>query len=47
MGEEVLAGMFFLNECPIIILLDSRVSHDFMSSKCDKKSRLSMIAIEV
>jgi hypothetical protein len=27
-GEEVLAGMFFLNECHIIILFDSGASHD-------------------
>jgi hypothetical protein len=26
---EVLAGIFFLNECPIIILFDSGASHDF------------------
>jgi hypothetical protein len=30
-GEEVLAGMFFLNEHPVIILFDSEVSHDFVS----------------
>jgi hypothetical protein len=33
-GEEVLASTIFLNECPIIILFDSRASHDFMSSAC-------------
>jgi hypothetical protein len=33
-GEEVLVGTIFLNECPIIILFDSRASHDFMSSAC-------------
>jgi hypothetical protein len=32
MGEEVLAGMFFLNERPVIILFDYGESHDFMSS---------------
>jgi hypothetical protein len=31
-GEEVLASTFFLNEHPIIILFDSRASHNFMSS---------------
>jgi hypothetical protein len=31
-GEEVLAGMFFLNDRPVIILFDFRASHDFMSS---------------
>jgi hypothetical protein len=44
MGEEVLAGTFFLNENPIIILFDSRVSHDFMSSTCAKKEKLSLVA---
>jgi hypothetical protein len=43
-GEEVLAGMFFLNEHPIIILFDSRASHDFMSSTCAKKAKLSLVA---
>jgi predicted aspartyl protease len=44
MGEEVLAGMFFLNEHPIIILFDSRASHDLISSTCAKKAMLSMVA---
>jgi hypothetical protein len=45
-GEEVLVGTFFLNEHPVIILFDSRVSHDFISSTCAKKAKLSMVAIE-
>jgi hypothetical protein len=45
-GEEVLAGMFFLNEHPIIILFDSGASHDFISSACAKNARLSMVAME-
>jgi hypothetical protein len=44
MGEEVLAGTFFLNEHPVIILFDSRASHDFMSSTCAKKVKLSLVA---
>jgi hypothetical protein len=44
--EEVLAGTLFLNEHPIIILFDSRVSHDFISSTCAKKAMLSMVATE-
>jgi hypothetical protein len=40
---EVLAGMFFLNECLIIILFDSRASHDFMSFTCAKKAKLSLM----
>jgi hypothetical protein len=43
-GEEVLAGTFFLNEHPIVILFDSRASHDFMSSTCAKKARLTLVA---
>jgi hypothetical protein len=43
-GEEVLAGTFFLNEHPVIILFDSGASHDFISSTCAKKAMLSMVA---
>jgi hypothetical protein len=43
MGEEVLASTFFLNEHPIIILFDSRASHDFISSTCAKKVMLSIV----
>jgi hypothetical protein len=43
-GEEVPAGMFFLNECHIVILFDSVASHDFMSSACAKKARLTLVA---
>jgi hypothetical protein len=42
--EGVLAGTFFLNENPIIILFDSGASHDFMSSTCAKKAKLSLVA---
>jgi hypothetical protein len=31
-GEEVLTGMFFLDDHPIIILFDSVASQEFMSS---------------
>jgi predicted aspartyl protease len=44
MGEELLVGMFFLNECAIIILFDSGASHDFMSSTCAKIAKLSLVA---
>jgi hypothetical protein len=44
--EEVLAGMFFLNEHPIIILFDSGASHNFISSACTKKAMLSMVTTE-
>jgi predicted aspartyl protease len=43
-GKEVLAGTFFLNEHPVIILFDSGASHDFMSSTCAKKAKLSLVA---
>jgi hypothetical protein len=43
-GEEVLVGTFFLNEHPVIILFDSGASHDFMSSTCAKKAKLSLVA---
>jgi hypothetical protein len=45
--EEVLAGTFFINECPIIILFDSGASHDFMSSICAKKAKLSLVVSKV
>jgi hypothetical protein len=45
-GEEVLAGTFFLNEHPVIILFNSGASHDFISSTCAKKSMLSTVAVE-
>jgi hypothetical protein len=48
MGEDVVAGMFFLNEYPIIILFDSRASHDFMSFTCAKKAKyLLLVALGV
>jgi predicted aspartyl protease len=43
-GEEVLVETFFLNGRPIIILFDSGASHDFMSSICAKKAKLSLVA---
>jgi hypothetical protein len=43
-GEEVLVGMFFLNEHQIIILFDSRASHNIMSSTYAKKAKLSLVA---
>jgi hypothetical protein len=43
--EVVLAGMFFLDERPIIILFDSGSSNDFMSFTCAKKAKLSLVAL--
>jgi hypothetical protein len=42
--EEVLAGTFILNEHPIIILFDSGASHDFISSACAERARLTLVA---
>jgi hypothetical protein len=39
-GEKVLAGTFFLNGCPIVVLFDSGASHDFMSSIYAKEAKL-------
>jgi hypothetical protein len=44
MGEEVIAGTFFLNEHPIIILFDSGASHDFMSSAYVERAKLTLVA---
>jgi hypothetical protein len=44
-GEEVHAGTFFLNERPIIILFDSRASHDFMSPPCAKMAKVALVAL--
>jgi hypothetical protein len=47
MGEEVLGGTFFLNEHPIIILLDFGASHDFVSSACAERAKLTLVALGV
>jgi hypothetical protein len=41
-GEEVLAGMYYLCEHPIVILFDSGASHDFMSLASAQKTNLSL-----
>jgi hypothetical protein len=41
-GEEVLAGTFLLFGHPIIILFDSGVSHDYITSTCAKRAELSL-----
>jgi hypothetical protein len=43
-GEEVLAGTFFLNKYPIIILFDSGASHDFVTSAWAERARLTLVA---
>jgi hypothetical protein len=44
MGEKVLMGTLFLNECPFIILFDSRASHDFMSFAFAERAKLTLVA---
>jgi hypothetical protein len=43
LGEEVLAGTLFLYEHPIIILFDSRASHDFLSLACAQKVGVTLL----
>jgi hypothetical protein len=47
LGEEVLTGTFFLYEHLIIILFDSRVSHDFLSLVCAQKAGVTLYATQV
>jgi hypothetical protein len=47
LGEEVLAGTFFLYEHPIIILFDSGASHDFLSLACAQKASVTLYATQV
>jgi hypothetical protein len=41
-GEQVLVGTFSLNEHPVIILFDSRASHDFISRACTQKHQMAI-----
>jgi hypothetical protein len=47
LGEEVLAGTFFLYEHPIIILFDSGTSHDFLSLAYALKAGVTLYATQV
>jgi hypothetical protein len=47
LGEEVLAGTFFLYEHTIIILFDSGASHDFLSLTYSQKVGLTLCATQV
>jgi hypothetical protein len=46
-GEEVLSGMFFLYEHPIIILFSSGDSHDFLSLAYAQKAGITLCVIQV
>jgi hypothetical protein len=47
LGEEVLAGTFFLYEHPVILLFDSEASHDFLSLACAQKVGLTLCTTQV
>jgi hypothetical protein len=47
LGEEVLAGTFFLYKHPIIILFDSRASHDFLCLAYAQKAGVTLYATQV
>jgi exosome complex RNA-binding protein Rrp42 (RNase PH superfamily) len=47
LGEEVLAGMLFLYEHPIIILFDSGALYDFLSLACAQKVGLALCTTQV
>jgi hypothetical protein len=47
LGEEVLAGTFFLYEHPIIILFNSGDSHDLLSLASALKARLTLCTTQV
>jgi hypothetical protein len=46
-GEEDLAGTYYLREHPIVVLFNSRASYDFMSLACAQKTNLSLEKMEV
>jgi hypothetical protein len=46
-GEEDFASTYYLREHPIIILFNSRTSHDFMSLAFSQKTNLSLEKMEV
>jgi hypothetical protein len=41
-GKHVLAGMFFLNGHPIVVLFYSGATHNFISKACTKNCRLTV-----
>jgi hypothetical protein len=47
LGEEVLPGIFFLYEHPIIILFDSGALHNLLSLACAQTARLTLCTTQV
>jgi hypothetical protein len=45
-GEQVLVGMFSLNEYPAVVLFDFGATHDFISKACTQRSQLSIQHID-
>jgi hypothetical protein len=45
-GEPVTAGMFFINNHPIVVLFDSGSSHSFVSQAFVKRYEQKIIELE-
>jgi hypothetical protein len=45
-GEQVIAGTFYLNGHPILILFDSAATHDFISKTCAQKYQMTIESIK-
>jgi predicted aspartyl protease len=45
-GEQVLAGTFYLNGHPILILFDSGATQDFISKVCTQKYQMTIESIK-
>jgi predicted aspartyl protease len=41
-GESVIVGTISLNGHPIVILFDTRATHDFISKACTQKYQLTI-----
>ena len=45
-GEVVTAGMFLVNQHPVVVLFDSRASHSFMSETFVSKHDQRVVTID-
>jgi hypothetical protein len=45
-GEQVIAGTFYLNGHPILILFDSSATHDFISKACTQMYQMTIEIIK-